>query len=77
MSSDDPRWQVIKAVHADLRSGSARSVRESLHTRRRAVLKGVVVVFSGGLLSDAQYVQCCAFWRLAEALGASCEVFWH
>jgi hypothetical protein len=75
MSSDDPRWQVIKAVHADLRSGSARSVRESLHTRRRAVLKGVVVVFSGGLLSDAQYMQCCAFWRLAEALGASCEVW--
>ena len=73
-SDDDPRWQVIKAVHADLRSGSARSVRESLHTRRRAVLKGVVVVFSGGLLSDAQYIQCCAFWRLAEALGASCEV---
>ena len=75
MTSDDPRWQVIKAVHADLRSGSARSVRESLHTRRRAVLKGVVVVFSGGLLSDAQYMQCCAFWRLAEALGASCEVW--
>jgi hypothetical protein len=74
-SDDDPRWQVIKAVHADLRNGSARSVRESLHTRRRAVLKGVVVVFSGGLLSDAQYMQCCAFWRLAEALGASCEVW--
>jgi hypothetical protein len=43
--------------------------------RRRAVLKDVVVVFSGGLLSDAQYMQCCAFWRLAEALGASCEVW--
>jgi hypothetical protein len=74
MTSDDPRWQVIKAVHADLRSGSARSVRESLHTRRRAVLKGVVVVFSGGLLSDSHHPERCAPWRMAEALGASCAV---
>ena len=69
-----PRWQVIKAVHADLRSGSASSVRDSLHTRRRAVLKGVVVVFSGGLLSDSHHPEPRAPWRIAKALGASCAV---
>ena len=65
---------MIKAVHADLRNGSALSVRDSLDTRRRAVLKGVVVVFSGGLLSDSHHPERCAPWRMAEALGASCAV---
>ena len=66
--------QVIKGVHADLRNGSAHSVRESLHMRRRAVLKDVVVVFSGGLLSDSDHPERCALWRFAAALGASCAL---
>ena len=65
---------MIKGVHADLRNGLALSVRDSLDTRRRAVLKGVVVVFSGGLLSDSHHPDGCARWRMAEALGASCAV---
>ena len=65
---------MIKGVHADLRNGLALSVRDSLDTRRRAVLKGVVVVFSGGLLSDSHHPERRAPWRMAEALGASCAV---
>ena len=42
--------------------------------RRRAVLKDVVVVFSGGLLSDSDHPERCALWRFAAALGASCAL---
>ena len=66
--------QIVKAVRADLASGRAPNAASALHERRRRVLAGVVVVFSGGLLQDSHHPERCAPWRMAESLGAACEV---
>jgi len=66
--------EVMRGVHEDLVSGVAPSVPAALNNRRRAILAGVVVVFSGGLLRDSHQPERCAPWRMAVALGATCDV---
>ena len=68
---------VLRGVSADLASAAFPSVPAALEHRRRSILGGCVLVFSGGLLSNSHASQPDKnpTWRLAEALGAKCEVF--
>mmetsp|Transcript_23200 Transcript_23200/g.68162 ORF Transcript_23200/g.68162 Transcript_23200/m.68162 type:complete len:344 (-) Transcript_23200:293-1324(-) len=68
---------VVRTVHRSLVAGEHQSVPEVLHAARRSVLANVNVVFSGGLLSDAQQPERSAHWRLAEAFGARCHLYWN
>ena len=65
---------VLKAVSADLASGAQPSVPAALHQRRRGILAGCVLIFSGGLLRDAAHPERCVPWRMAEVCGARCEI---
>ena len=65
---------ILRQVSSDLRSG-ADSVPALLRQRQRSILSGCVLVFSGGLLRDAHKPELSKSWRMAEALGARCEVF--
>ena len=66
---------VLRGVRDDLASGRAQSVPHALDHRRRHVLAGCVVIFSGGILRDSNRTDQCVPWCLAEAFGAKCEKF--
>lgn len=66
---------VLRAVRDDLASGTAHCVPSALKRRRRSILAGCVLVFSGGLLKDAHRPELNASWRMAETLGARCEIY--
>ena len=68
---------VLRGLSADLASAAFPSVPAALEHRRRQILAGCVLVFSGGLLSHshASQPEKNPTWRLAEALGARCEVY--
>ncbi|KAL1521084.1 hypothetical protein AB1Y20_022638 [Prymnesium parvum] len=67
--------RVLQAVHADIHEGRHPHVPSALLARRRAVLHGQHLVFSGGLLNDAPLNQKrSAYWRLAEVFGATCHL---
>ena len=64
---------VLRAVSRDLASGAARSVPAALQQRRQSILRGCVLVFSGGLLRDHTKPEINSSWRMAVALGARCD----
>eukprot|EP00965_Chrysotila_dentata_P202998 6181458-Pleurochrysis_carterae.AAC.2 len=57
-------------------SGEHPSASAALAVCRRRVLSGVHLVLSGGLLHGVDSPQRCAYWRLAEAFGATCHLSW-
>lgn len=69
--------QVLRGVVADLSSGRTRDAPSALNRRRRTVLRGTHLVFSGGLLTDSQEPGRSALWRLSEAFGAKCHLYWN
>ena len=65
---------VLQGVSAELATGTNPSVPVALHRRRRSILAGCVLIFSGGLLRDAAHPERCVPWRMGEAFGARCEI---
>lgn len=68
---------VMRDVQRSISSGAYQDVATALHARRRMVLDGVHLVFSGGLLEDARKPERSSHWRLAEAFGAKCHLYWN
>ena len=68
---------VVRDVQSAIATGAQPSVPAALHTIRRAVLAGVHLVFSGGLLQDSVNPRRSTHWRLAEAFGATCHLYWN
>jgi len=68
--------RVLRRVHLDWSSGGEESADRALDAQRKGVLDKVHLVFAGGLLETPDHPERCAFWRLAESLGAQCHRKW-
>lgn len=70
---------VLKRISAGLESAPepSRSVPYAKDSLQRTILAGTVIIFSGGLLRDPKRLDQCTPWRIAQSLGAQCELDWE